>query len=186
MLRANVLRAQLVAALSTPIATATEAEARWARAYHVYASEAEDVSGDALVSSDPAGFRRRLRFAAAGSAEAWARQLDDAVVAYWTGATFGTGSLIVGLGDPCPNTGAGTLEFDSETSSEVVEVVSGVVARYLRPILRPSVSSRDTLGRLATALHMATLEAVRVEIVGLDTTVPPAGPLPVANTCAIR
>lgn len=165
---------------------ATLAEDLWARAYDTYARTAQDVSGDAVLSTNPTGFRAALSFAGSRSAMEIAQQFDTAFIAYWTGAVFSVGIPPPPVPAGCPNVGGNTI-FATEVSSVVVSVAPGIMRAQLLsqlPVIQGEMEVRARA--IAQAMHVATTSAVLVLITGTDTTPPPTGPLPVTNTCTIR
>ena len=188
MLDQGRLKSELLRFFATPggIRSHKDAEDRWAAAYHTYASSVEDISGDQAVNLSKDRFRAPLNFMSPRTAADFARMIDAAFVSYWTGVTFGITSIVPGLGVPCPNIGAGTMLFLSETTSLVVSVAPGVMAGALLPVLLTRGGSFHTQADLiARTMHGVTKSAVTVLITGLDTTPIPTGPLPVTNTCTI-
>ena len=162
-------------------------EEKWAEAYDRYARAAEDVSGEGPATVNAAGFRQALDFRSARTAADFCRQFERAFVAYWTAAVFQVGTPPPPT-PPCPNVG-GTAIFSSETSSVVSAVTPQVMFRQLLPqisMVPPRATPEERAAAIAGAMHRATVSAVLVLITGLDTTPPPAGPLPVTNVCTIR
>ena len=166
-----------------------DAENKWARAYHGYAGEAEDVSGDTIVTANMAGFRGALTlFSAGATAALTARRFESAFVSYWTGGVFGIGKLILSPPGGCPNVG-GNGTWGSEVTSVVMTVVPNVLFSLLFrefQLVRSSDTAASKASAIARAFHRATTTAVKVLITGVDTTPAPTGPLPITNTCAIR
>lgn len=118
------LSASLRNIFSSPegIAGAPQAEALWTNAYHGYAMDAEDVSGDRVATASRSGFLSALDFGSdGGSVSKAARDFDNAFVAHWTGAVFAVGSLIGVPPGECPNAG-GNGVWSSEITSVVVTV----------------------------------------------------------------
>ena len=163
----------------------------WCNAYNTYTLSAVDVSNDALVGANLALMKTTLTAQlpdptpAATMLQA-ANAFDAAFVSYWTGATFGI--LIPILPLPfiprCPNIGLGNNIWGAEATSSVTTVTPGVLSGLL--VAEFAVMSSDvqpTAAALATAFHTATLSAVFVTIVGVDTTIPT--PLPISNICTI-
>lgn len=184
----NVARLQqaLAAWFSAPeaIRSQVQAEARFARVYHEYAREGEDVSGERATTLVPSKFQGPLRFAGSRTAEQFARQLDAAFVAYWTGAVFAVG-VVPSPAPPCPNVG-GTGVFATETTSVVTVVAAGALFSAVLPVLRKKADTVGSQARaFADAIDSVTKSAVTVLITGLDTTSPPTGPLPITNTCTV-
>jgi len=167
------------------ISTHPQAEARLARVYHVYAQDAEDVSGEKpnnLVSSK---FRTPLSFQRSKTAQQFARRIEAAFVAYWTGVTFPI-LVVPPPVPPCPSVG-GTTIFASETTSLVLSVTPGVMYSAILPIVSTWRGTAQLKARqLAEAMDGATKSAVTVLITGLDTTPGGSGgPLPITNTCTV-
>jgi hypothetical protein len=103
-------------------ATIIAAANNWANAYDVYAKDATDLSGDAVVLTNKAGFASTLAAQIppspnAGSYATTANAFDLAFIAYWTAATFRTGTPPTPTG-LCPNTG-GNMVFGIEATSAV-------------------------------------------------------------------
>ncbi len=159
--------------------------AAWATIYDDYASNGEDVSGDAMAGGNKPLFEAALTLANTGSAAQAATEFDNAFVAYWTGVAFGIATPPTPLA-PCPSVGGTTL-WASELTSAVVAVAPGVLSALLLSIFTDNTS--DDLDakaqQIADAFHSATTSAVSVLIAGLDTTPPPAGPLPITNSCTV-
>lgn len=160
-------------------------EEQWSDAYDAYARDARDVSGDALLTASPMGFRRSLNFRACSQPQHIASQFEMAFQAYWTGAIFQVGIPPSPIPIGCPNVGGNTV-FGVELTSVVILVTPQVVFGQMYPEF--SVADRDDsiaarATRIATAMHAATTTAILVLISGLDTTVPT--PLPITNTCRI-
>lgn len=165
------------------VATHTQAEARLAAAYHEYAADVEDASGDSATNLDPGKFQMPLDFAREGTPQSFARQLDRAFTAYWTGTAFGTSILIPAPppDPPCPNSG-GTGVFGAEFSSVVVDVDDLALFTAVLPVVqRPSDSAQAQAARLAQAMDTVTKTAITVIISGTDTT--PG--LAISNTCGV-
>lgn len=163
----------------TDIATAAT---NWANAYNNYAVRATDVSGDLVVSANMAGFitdlLTNLPDSVTGTIPLAANAFDLAFIKYWLGATFATGIIpLGGIG--------GTGLFSLEVSSVCTGVTAGTLSGFLQTEF--SVFSSDAATKalaLATCFHSATITAVQVLIMGLDTTPPPpagTGPLPITN-----
>ena len=173
------------------------AAANWAAAFDAYAASAEDASGDTLASANASGFESAIETGLIGQpeedppvpgsstpAEA-AAAFGLAATAYWTGATFAVGQLVP-TPPPCPNVGAGTMIFATEVSSAVVAPLSALLVTAL--LAEFAVISDDADAKadaIANAFDTSTTTEVLVLISGLDTTPPPASPLPVTNTCNV-
>lgn len=169
--------------LSSPLAAS-----QWAQAYDSYARDAEDVSTDRVLSVNSGALMAALNFEASRSAASLAQQFELGFVAYWTGAVFSVGIPPPPVPVTCPNIGGNTI-FATEITSLVVSVVPGVMFSQLLPelsVARKGESVESRANAIAQAMHTATTSAVLVLITGIDTTTPPAGPLPVTNTCTIR
>jgi hypothetical protein len=166
-------------------ATLNQGITNLANAYQAYAATAWDASNDLVATVNIAGFKAALAALVPGSTIAQAAQaFDNAFVAYWTGAVFAIG-IVPTPASPCPSVGGTTL-----WSIEISSVVSVVTPNILKNLLLAefAVLSADANAKataIANAFHSATTTAVTVLITGLDTTPPPAGPLPITNTCTI-
>ena len=185
-LSVETLRQALTQFFSTPgrVPTVARAEKLWAEAYHTYAREAQDVSGDVPQNLDPERFLQELNFSNSRSAMQFAEQLDRAFIAYWSGVTFEIGLLPPGS-PPCPNAG-GSGTFGSEVASAVYYIESGAMLRALLPVLSGGFGSAQAqASRFATVMDRVTKTAVRVLIIGQDTTPFPIGPLPITNNCTV-
>ena len=166
------------------VTTSGQAETKLARVYHAYAQGAEDVSGEHPINLSADKFEQPLRFRSSRSARQFARQLDNAFVAYWTGVVF---PIFVPppAFPPCPNVG-GSGEFSSEIVSLVTAVTPNAMYRAVLPILNTARATADSAARkLANAMDQVTRSAVTVLIVGWDTTAPPTGPFLITNTCTV-
>lgn len=180
----------LSAFFSSPdgIADRAVAETRWTDAYHSYAQDAVDASGDSVVTVNKAGFLGTLNLRGEQSSASAAANFDQAFVSYWTGGIFAIGKLVVVPPPGCPSIG-GTTIWASEITSLVVSVIPNVLSGLLLPIFERTDSSDTALSKaseIARAFHTATTTAVIVTIAGLDTTPGPVGPLPIVNTCTLR
>lgn len=200
----NVLKTELLKMLDPthedfigfPADGATAA-ANWAAAFDAYASQAEDASGDALTSANASGFESAIETGLVGQPEAEppvpgsstpaeaAAAFGLAATAYWTGAAFAVGQLVP-TPPPCPNVGTGTMIFASEVTSLVSAPLSALlVAALLTEFAVISDDADAKAESLAGAFDDSTTTEVLVTIAGLDTTPPPATPLPVTNTCNV-
>ena len=171
-----------------------DAAQRWTDAYAtIYAGDAEDYSGDAVATKNDAGC---LAILAANMPSNWtatqaATMWQNAFEALWTGGIFGVGSFGAPGGE-CPNVG-GTMIFSVEISS-LVTVVSGATLKIaLIPefndlsygdLEQYGYNKANDLADIFHA-HIILLSSLTTLITGLDTTPPPVGPLPCANTCHI-
>lgn len=175
----------------------------WANAYDTYARNAEDISGDVLVTANKPGFIAALAAGLATSVTpaSAAAAYEAAFVIYWTAATFSIGiPPVVDPESPCPNVG-GNLIFGVEISS-IAAPIPAVLGTLLTTIWNtpPPVGTSPDLDpnpdiytlnndyiadKLAQAFHTATTTAVIVTISGTDTTPPTAGPLPIVNICTV-
>ncbi len=167
-------------------ASRSEAIQLWVDAYDTYATDAEDVSGDAVVTKYPAMFHAELvnRLTGSWSSAAAALAFRYAFVTYWTGAVFAIGA-VPAPGGPCPNVGGNGI-FSVEIQS-VVTSVNGVNLRSALLALFDALTddAGARIEAIAAAFHAATTTDVLVTITGLDTTPPPAGPLPITNVCRV-
>jgi hypothetical protein len=164
--------------------TKLEGVNNWATAYDIYALDAQDLSGDVLLTANKAGFVSALLDnmpdPVYGTSIAAATAFELAFVAYWTGATFAIlHNPLPTL--PCPNIG-GTGTFSTETTS----IVSSVIPDVLKNLLLVELSEVSSDGAakaasLAAVFHVATISAVKVTITGAD-----AEGTPITNTCTIH
>jgi hypothetical protein len=169
-----------------PADVATAAQ-NWADAFDAFASNAEDASGDALISGNAAGFKAAVQggFAAQTAAGA-AAGYGAGAIAYWTGAAFGVLELLDPLTEPCPSVGPGTKIFSIEASSVVtvplaVALIAALTAEFIVLEADPDAKAEA----LADAFFDSSTTEITVLISGSDTTPPPSGPLPVTNTCTV-
>lgn len=163
---------------------ATDFANNWANAYDTYARDAQDVSGDVLVTAFKTAMAAKLLTlnVPAGVIATAASTFDDALKAYWASAIFAVG-IVPTLASACPSVG-GTGTWSIETSSIGVGFTAGILETALLSLL--AIPSSDPLVKataLAGAFHAATTTAVKVLITGVDTTVPT--PLPITNTCGV-
>jgi len=168
-----------------------DAAANWAAAYDTYALNAADYSGDALASANAPGFETTLANMLpagdpGGTAATAAAAFEAAFIMYWTGAVFAVGIVPPPTG-VCPNIGGNTI-FGLEATSAVITIVPNIlipllVAAWANPLGTEDPDAAATIA--ASAFHTATTTAVFVLISGTDTTPPPAGPLPITNTCTV-
>jgi hypothetical protein len=190
MLSRSKLSGDLARIFGSPdrISGRSSAESLWTNAYHSYASDAEDISGDGVLTVNKTAFLSILDFGREKTPSEAAHNFDQAFVAYWTGAIFSVGILIVTPPLECPNAG-GNGVWSSETTSVVDSVAPNVLAPLLVPIfsgLNEGDTAVSKASQFARAFHTATTTAVSVLITGLDTTPGPTGPLSISNTCTIR
>jgi hypothetical protein len=158
----------------------------WTDAYDSYASDAVDYSGDGVSSKSPAGFEAALvsQFSGSWTASAAAIAFRNAFIAYWTGGVFSVGS-VPPPGGACPNVG-GNGVFSIESSSVVSSVGGTTLRTQLQAVFNDLTDDAEAkIQDIATVFHEATTQHVIVLISGLDTTPPPAGPLPITNTCKV-
>jgi hypothetical protein len=185
---ASLARALMQIAQGKDGMTSSAAEALWADAYDQYARQAQDVSSDLLMSSNSRGFRAALNFSGVTTAAGVSAQFEQAFLAYWSGATFGTLIPPPPVPPGCPNIGGNTI-FASEVSSVVTLVTPGVMYANLLTefsIVQKGESIEGRSAAIARSMHRATTTAVIVLITGIDTTTPPTGPLPITNLCQVH
>jgi hypothetical protein len=192
---AKVMDADDPAFVGFPDTTAQAAD-NWANAYHTYALDAEDVSGDSfLIPPVAANFSSTLAAnlppPLTGTAALAAAAFEAAFVAYWTPVTFNILELIPPppFVPACPNIGLGNNIWGVETTSLPL-VTPGVILASLTAIFLVNTppQSEDVqtkIDNMTNAFHTATTTAIIVTIVGLDTTPPAAGPLAISNVCTI-
>lgn len=156
--------------------TLLQAPGRLASAYDVYAKNAVDAGGNPLVAGSVAAMQAALAlvFAVpAQSAAAAAQGIGLAHTAYWMGAAFATGA------PPTRPGVGGTGIFSVSLSSVVVAApAAALVVALTQMFARPSSDAQARAQEIAQAWHATSL-AVMFTTTGLDTTPPPAGPLPV-------
>lgn len=157
---------------------------RWSSAYDAYASSAEDLSGDSVLTKFPAKFLNSLTFAEPGTNETAALEFSTAWARYWTGGAFAIGKLVAGLGSPCPNVGLGTKLFAMEATS-LVTVVNAfpLLAALVTEFSTVTESNKTRAENLAKIFHTATTTQISVVITGVDATTPT--PLAVVNTYTV-
>lgn len=171
--------------------TAAAACSNWGNAYDIYAKAATDVSTDPVAIANKALFVSTLQAQmpadpTTGTPVAAANAFDAAFVAYWTAATFAIGVPPTPAA-VCPSIGGNTI-FAVEATSIVSVVTPAVLANLLLPIfsdVATTGTAQTKAQQIAAAFHTATTTAVMVLITGIDTTPPPAGPLPITNLCTI-
>lgn len=167
------------------VKTVEHARRLWWETYDVYARDAEDVSGDSVAIVNSFGFLKGLRFSSLNNYLQAAYELDDAFRAYWRGATFNVGSLIIGTPSGCASIG-GNGVWASEAASVVSTIRRRGLAGRLVPVFRSQsevANAERAAAEIALALHHATTQDVKVTITGLDTTTPT--PVSISNVCTI-
>lgn len=167
------------------IRTYRQAEAKFSQIYHGYAQGAEDVSGECPDNLDRGKFERPLSFETGQARQRFARQIESAFVAYWTGVTFPI-LVVPPATPPCPNVGGNGI-FGAELSSLVLSVTAGAMYSAVLPILSKGEATADEAARrLADVMDSVTKSAVTILITGQDTTPGGGGgPLPITNTCTV-
>lgn len=188
MLVPQKLESKLLDFFSSPnFDTSFQAAMAWTDAYDSYARDAMDASNDRVVVTNRPGFQAALQFnSQSGVAPTMAQMFDTAFVAYWTGAVFAIG-IPPTPAAPCPSIGGNTI-FGVEITSLVVAAIPGILMNLLLPVfsgVTKASTAQQQAQQVASAFHAATTSAVTVLITGLDTTPPPAGPLPIVNTCTV-
>lgn len=189
MLNKAKLESELVDVFTEPsYQSPIEVANAWGNAYDAYARDATDASFDRVAVVNKPGFISGMSSfsAQAGTPPSFAQLLDTAFVAYWTGAVFAVGVPPTPAAK-CPSVGGNTI-FSLEISSTVIVAAPGVLLSNLLPIfsnVTEGQTIRDQARKIADAFHQATTTAVTVLITGLDTTPPPAGPLPIMNQCGL-
>lgn len=163
--------------------TEAEQKSKITDAYDTYATQAEDASGDSLQTANKAGFEAALVFTVPGTAVSAAASITAAFTTYWTGATFNVD--VINPNPACSSVG-GNLIFGAETTSvAAVGPTVGLLAGLTSALSDTAETGEEKARSIASALHSATISSVLVTIVGLDTTPPTAGPLPITNICTI-
>lgn len=164
-----------------------EAAANWTAAYDVYSRDAADVSGDSVLTVNPAGFEGAVRSGLVSSVTPVqaATAFGNAFLSYWTGGVFAVGSLPATPTVPCPSLG-GNLIWGTEVSSLVTAVVPAGLISLLTTEFAVNTADPDAKATaLANAFHTSTTTGITVLITGLDTTPTPGGPLPITNACTV-
>ena len=167
-----------------PMTTAAAAS-NWADAYDAYALNAQDISGDALVTANKVGFRSTLAAylpdGSVGTPATGAEAFAKAFVVYWTWAAFSTFVVPAPPNDPPTPPAVNTGIFSVEATSVVISVDSTALENLLLAEFSSLVGTVDAKAEsLANAFHAATTQNVVILIAGLDTTLP--SPLPITNT----
>lgn len=162
--------------------TLLQAPGRLASAYDAYAENAVDAGGNFLVAGNIAAMQAALAvvFAVpAQSAAAASQGIGLAHTAYWMGAAFATRA-------PPKRPGVGGTGIFSVSISSVVVAApaAALVAALTQLFARPSSDAQARAQEIAQAWHAATL-TVLFTTTGLDTTPPPAGPLPIVLQGAV-
>lgn len=166
------------------------AATNWANAFDAYAINAEDISGDAVATVFKPLFETTLAAAlnvppASGSAASAAAGFGAAHIAYWTSGIFAVGTPPPPVPPGCPNVGGNTI-FGIEATSVVLAALAAALIPALTTEFGNLTDDVDAKAdALANALHTACTTEVTVLISGTDTTPPPAGPLPITNTCTV-
>lgn len=165
---------------------ATDFANNWANAYDTYAKDAQDVSGDVLITAFKTAMATKLMAlnVPAGLIATAASTFDQALGAYWASAIFAVG-IVPTPASACASVG-GSGTWSTETSSVGTGFTTGILETALLSLL--AIPSNDPLVKataLANAFHAATTTAVKVTITGVDTTAPPTGPLPITNVCGV-
>jgi hypothetical protein len=173
----NVLGGKSPGFVGFPNSYATAAH-NFATAYDSYARLAVDSAGDALVTASSTGFETALAqgLFQSQSPGVCASLFGLAFGQYWTPATFGT------LYTPATGDGGNGI-FLRKTSSKVFGVdTNSLVAALTQEFGRHDLAITDVqkADSLSAILH-AAIAQVTVLQVGLDTTPPPSGPVPIVN-----
>lgn len=164
-------------------ATSAQAITNFANAYHTYALQATDISGDSIVTTNLAGFKAAITSAIppptpGGTLANYATTMASAFTAYWTGGAFAVGILPPPQAPVPPNNGIWSVE----TTSLVTVVNSAILSNAILAQLNQQFDNvDDAADAVANVWHTATTTGVTVTIVGFDTTPPIAGPFPIVN-----
>lgn len=153
---------------------------RLCSAYDVYARDAVDQSGDQLVTANLPGMQQSFASGLSGSstANAAAEAFAVAYSVYWIGASFAVGRLP----RPGPPTVGGNGIFSTEIASTVLSVMTDRIYNMMALEFGRLTTGEEKVNGLAAAMHASTIVSVSTTISGLDTSPPPAGPLPCSNT----
>lgn len=181
------LRRELLRIFTRPnvVRTAEHARRMWWEVYDFYARDAEDVSGDSVLTVNSYRFLKNLKFFSFNNYVQAAEEFDDAFRAYWQGATFNVAQLITTPPSTCPNVGGNGI-WASETASVVSGVRRRAIAGRLVPIFQGQsqvANAQRAAAEIARAFHDATTQDVSVTITGFDTTFPT--PVSISNTCTL-
>lgn len=163
---------------------ATDFANNWANAYDTYAKDAQDVSGDVLITAFKSAMAAKLLTlnVPAGVIATAASTFDDALKAYWASAIFAVG-IVPTPAASCASIG-GTGLWSAEASSIGTGFTAGILQASLLTLLAiPSNNPAVKAPALAAAFHNATISAVKVTITGTDTTAPT--PVPITNICGV-
>lgn len=164
------------------------AAANWADAFDAYGSDVVNINEDGpALPPNKAGFQAALSFGGTTSAQA-AQEFAAAWKAYFTGLTFSPGSPGAINAGPCPNIGGNTI-FGVIASSGVtvvneIPLIAALQAHFDTFSGTDPAAAADALASIFHS-HTITLANLTVLTAGTDTTPPPAGPLPVTNTCGV-
>jgi hypothetical protein len=165
--------------------TVEHARRLWWETYDIYARDAQDVSGDSVLTVNSYRFLKKLRFDSLNNYLQAADEFDAAFRAYWQGATFNVGQLIVTAPSACPNIGGNGI-WATETASVVSQVRRRALTGRLVPIFQRQsqvADSQRAAAEIAAALHDSTTKDVLVTITGFDTSTPT--PIAISNTCTV-
>ena len=160
----------------------TEAISRWTTAFTGYATEAEDFSGDALITYNTVGFTAALDFTVGNTASDGAAMIRNAIEAFWLGAAFAVLSVPT-PGDDAASGCASTGVFATKTTS-LVQAPNTALLDAFEVSLESEFESVSTDSEakalaVATLIHQACTTAFPVLVTGTD------GTNPVTNLCRI-
>ena len=164
------------------------AAANWADAFDAYGAGVTNINGDGpLAPPNKLGFQAALSFSGTTSAQQ-AQEFATAWKAYFTALVFTPGTPGTINGGPCPNLGGNTI-FGIIASSTVTVINEIPLIAALQGHF-DSFSGTDpeaAADALASIFHSHTITLANLTVLtsGTDTTPPPAGPLPITNTCGV-
>lgn len=181
------LERELLRIFTRPNVVRTREHARrlWWEVYDDYARDAEDVSGDSVLTVSSFGFLKKLKFFSLNNYLQAADEFDAAFRAYWQGATFNVSQLITSPPSSCPNIGGNGI-WSAETASVVSQVRRRALAEKLVTVFQRQSQVADSAraaAEIANAFHRSTTQDVIVTITGFDTTTPT--PVSISNTCTV-
>ncbi len=156
----------------TEIKNTNDALQLFVDAYENYAKDAQDISGDYVLSYNKSSmFETLLNLPSQQSANDGAQIIENAIINFWNGATF---KLLI----PPPGT------ILPEISSTVIQnIVSGTLKSLLVPIfsnLNINTSDETRIDQLATVIDSVT-KTIIVNCIGTNPSNPPST-IPIQGT----
>jgi hypothetical protein len=149
-------------------------------AFGAYAQAAQAVSEGILQTPNLPGMKSSLEqaWAASKSAEDASLGLANALAVFWLGATFQlAGAIAPGLPGTSGGNGLfGVISSVAVTTFAITPMHQALLAEFGNKYAGPQKSAA-----IAAVIHDQLPACVVVETLGLDTTPPPSGPLPIEN-----